>query len=76
MNWFFQLVAVVDVLCGAAVRPREPGQSLLLRALTADRAELMPPKKALSTAVIADLREWIAMGAPDPRSEGAVKAEG
>ena len=58
---------------GAAVRPRELEQSLLLRALTADRAELMPPKKALPAAVIVDFREWIAMGAPDPRPEVAAK---
>lgn len=54
---------------GAVVRHHDPDRSLLLRSLTQDRHELMPPKKPLPAAVIADFRDWIAMGAPDPRVE-------
>lgn len=54
---------------GAVVRRHDPDRSLLLRSLTRDRHELMPPKKPLAAAVIANFREWIAMGAPDPRTE-------
>ena len=35
----------------------------------------MPPKKKLSTAQVNDLRQWIAMGAPDPRSDQATDIE-
>lgn len=61
---------------GAAVRPHDPDRSLLFRSLTQDRHELMPPKKPLPVSVIADFREWIAMGAPDPRAEAVPNQTG
>ncbi|MDP7205898.1 MAG: DUF1549 domain-containing protein, partial [Pirellulaceae bacterium] len=51
---------------GAAVVPGEPGKSLLLDALNYESFE-MPPKGKLPAMVIADFRDWIARGAPDPR---------
>ncbi|MDG2125148.1 MAG: PSD1 and planctomycete cytochrome C domain-containing protein, partial [Verrucomicrobiales bacterium] len=58
---------------GHAVVPGEPGESLLLTAISYADADLeMPPKKQLGASVVEDFREWIAMGAPDPRDDAAV----
>ena len=58
---------------GPAVKPGEVAGSLLLeRVSAADPAERMPPEKEgepLSTAQIADLRNWIAAGASRPPDE-------
>ncbi|MCI0681014.1 MAG: PSD1 and planctomycete cytochrome C domain-containing protein [Gemmataceae bacterium] len=62
---------------GPAVVPGKPAESLLLKAVRHVDPELkMPPKGKLPDAVIADLERWIALGAPDPREEKAVKAAG
>ncbi|MEM9018219.1 MAG: DUF1549 domain-containing protein, partial [Verrucomicrobiota bacterium] len=53
---------------GPAVVPFDLDQSLLYTAITYDDSSLeMPPKYKLDDSVIADFRDWIAMGAPDPR---------
>ncbi|MCA9159607.1 MAG: DUF1549 domain-containing protein, partial [Planctomycetales bacterium] len=58
---------------GPAVVPHHPEASLLLSAVMHSHDDLkMPPKEApLSAEVIADLRKWIEMGAPDPRVSDA-----
>ena len=61
---------------GAALTPGKPEESLLLQALTHKGDVKMPPKGRLSAAVQADFKAWIAMGAPDPRQGGGVKAAG
>lgn len=63
---------------GPAVVPNDPEASWLLTAVTHSDPDLhMPPKQEkLSETVIADLRKWIEMGAPDPRDGGAVSAPG
>jgi hypothetical protein len=54
---------------GPAIVPRRPDASLLLTAVSHTDTDLkMPPKSRLPDAVIADLRKWIEMGAPDPRT--------
>ena len=54
---------------GPAIVPGQPAESLLLQAVGyADKDLQMPPKEKLPEAEIAILREWIAMGAPDPRA--------
>jgi hypothetical protein len=54
----------------ASVVPGKPEESLLLSALRYDTHELqMPPSEKLPDRVIQDFERWIAMGAPDPRSE-------
>ena len=58
---------------GPALRPHDPDHSLLMRAVLNDHQDLMPPKKKLSDAAIADLRKWIEMGAPDSRTEPLTK---
>ncbi|HEY1172406.1 MAG TPA: DUF1553 domain-containing protein [Verrucomicrobiae bacterium] len=64
---------------GAAITPGDPEASLLIHAVRhASEDVKMPPKKKLPPKVIADLEEWVRMGAPDPRSTstlGAVKAK-
>lgn len=57
---------------GSAIVPGKPDESLLLKALKYESSE-MPPKGRLPDAVIADFEKWIAMGAPDPRTESAGK---
>ncbi len=54
---------------GAAVVPGDPAKSLLVTAINYEDADLqMPPKgEKLTAAQIADLTEWVKMGAPDPR---------
>lgn len=56
-----------------AVVPGKPEESLLIRAVRHDGdASAMPPNKPrLSDQIVADLTEWVRLGAPDPR-EGTV----
>ena len=51
---------------GAVIVPGKPRQSLLLKAMEYQTLE-MPPKGKLPPEVIADFRNWITRGAPDPR---------
>ena len=54
---------------GPAVIAGRPGQSLLLKALSYTDMNLkMPPTGKLPDRVIADLDQWIADGAADPRT--------
>lgn len=63
---------------GRAVIPGRPDASLLLTAISHTDADLeMPPEQPrLPAAVIADVKRWIAMGAPDPRVGGRVEPDG
>ncbi len=62
---------------GPAVVPGKPKDSVLLAAISHTDADLqMPPKKdKLPDSVIADIRTWIEMGAPDPRFAAASTIE-
>ncbi|MCC6491704.1 MAG: PSD1 domain-containing protein [Pirellulales bacterium] len=55
---------------GPVVVAGKPAESLLLSALKYESYE-MPPQGKLPEAVIADFEQWIAMGAPDPRTADA-----
>jgi len=60
---------------GPAVVPGDLDSSLLIRAVRYLDADYeMPPKGKLRDADIRLLEEWVAMGAPDPRSEGSIGA--
>src|SRR5438874_4950705 len=53
---------------GPAVEPGNPDDSLLIAAVRHDEGAVpMPPKETLPEAAVADLVEWVRMGAPDPR---------
>ncbi|MEZ6143135.1 MAG: PSD1 and planctomycete cytochrome C domain-containing protein [Zavarzinella sp.] len=53
---------------GPAIVPKSAEKSLLFQAITYHNKEMqMPPDGKLSDMVIADVRKWIEMGAPDPR---------
>ncbi len=57
---------------GSPIQPGNPDESLLLKAVRYQDADLqMPPKGKLPELVIADFQLWIQNGAPDPRSEPA-----
>ena len=59
---------------GPAVVPGKLDQSLLIKAVRYDDADLqMPPKKQLTEEQIADLETWVKMGAPDPREATAAQ---
>jgi cytochrome c553 len=59
-----------------AIVPGQPAQSPLYLALTHQHEELqMPPKGALPKERIEAFRQWIAMGAADPRQGSASSAE-
>ncbi|MBT6102861.1 MAG: hypothetical protein HOH62_03065, partial [Verrucomicrobia bacterium] len=59
-----------------AVVPGKPDKSNLYRAVTYLDSELvMPPKSRLAKSVVADFKQWIEMGAPDPRRGTLAKAE-
>ena len=53
---------------GPAIVPHHPEESLLIEAISHHNQDLkMPPKKRLSNEEILSFKEWIQMGAPDPR---------
>jgi mono/diheme cytochrome c family protein len=56
--------------------PGQPHDSLLIKSVRHDDPDLAMPAKApkLPERAIADLIAWIAMGAPDPRTEATVAA--
>ena len=58
---------------GPAVVAGEAGKSLLYQVVAGTHAELKMPKNAdpLGAPAVAAIREWIEMGAPDPRDEPA-----
>ncbi len=62
---------------GPAIKPGDPDQSLLIKAVRYSDADLrMPPKnKKLPAEKIADLEAWVKMGAPDPRTTAAGAAQ-
>ncbi|MEW4527671.1 DUF1553 domain-containing protein [Maioricimonas sp. JC845] len=53
---------------GMAIVPGKPDESLLLEAMRYESYE-MPPDQRLPENVLKDFETWIAMGAPDPRTE-------
>lgn len=55
---------------GPAIVPGQPEESLLFTAMLHD-GFVMPPKRKLPGRIIDDFREWIEMGAPDPRETAA-----
>ena len=53
---------------GTALVAGKPGESLMLKVLKHQIKDVeMPPKGKLPDKIIADVEQWIAMGAPDPR---------
>jgi hypothetical protein len=57
---------------GPALVPRKPKDSLILKAVHYSEEGLrMPPSGKLPAGIIADLENWVAMGAPDPRTTTA-----
>ncbi|MSR49266.1 MAG: c-type cytochrome, partial [Gemmataceae bacterium] len=54
---------------GPAVVHGKPELSLLVKAILYDGDLKMPPKGKLSAELIADLTQWVKMGAPDPRTK-------
>ena len=65
---------------GPAIVPGNPEKSLLIKAVRYTSEDLqMPPKnKRLADEQIADLEEWVKLGAPDPRTAegGRASAQG
>jgi hypothetical protein len=49
----------------------KPNESLLIKAVRYNTDLRMPPNGKLPSAAIADLEEWVKMGAPDPRDGSA-----
>lgn len=62
---------------GPLLKPGDVSGSTLIKAVTWEDDLQMPPKKKLTTEQIKTLRDWVAMGAPDPRapSKTAVKTD-
>ncbi|MFO0804159.1 MAG: DUF1549 domain-containing protein [Gemmataceae bacterium] len=56
---------------GPAIVPGKPAESLLIESVKYDGDLKMPPKGKLPAAAIADLEQWVKLGAPDPRIGGA-----
>jgi len=55
---------------GAAIVPGQPDKSLVMKAVRYEDVNYeMPPDGKLKDADIATLQRWIAMGAPDPRTD-------
>ncbi|HCN79349.1 MAG TPA: hypothetical protein DIT13_19475, partial [Verrucomicrobiales bacterium] len=59
------------------VTPGRPDQSTLYEAVTWENPDMqMPPKNKLPADVIANIKKWIEMGAPDPRVQEVPNAAG
>ena len=56
---------------GAILKLGDPDHSPMIDAVEWKGDTQMPPKKHLKPEQIADLKKWIAMGAPDPRERNA-----
>ncbi len=56
---------------GPAIIPGDPDKSLLVKAVRHADDDLKMPKEKLAEQEIEALREWVRMGAPDPRTGGA-----
>jgi cytochrome c553 len=55
---------------GPALVAGQAGKSLILEAISYANEDLqMPPKEKLPDETIANFRQWVAMGAPDPRDD-------
>ena len=60
---------------GKVIVPGKPADSRLVKALSYTDTNLqMPPTGKLPDAVIADFEQWIASGAPDPRTDAPAAA--
>ena len=60
---------------GPAVVPGDPGKSLLFHAVRYHNPETaMPPKEKLEDRVIADIEQWVKMGAPWPAETAVASA--
>jgi len=60
---------------GPAIVPGDPAESLLIEAISYRNPDFkMPPSGKLKDQQIADLTEWVKMGAPDPREEAPAAA--
>ena len=61
---------------GAAIVPGNPAKSLLIEAVKYTSSDLeMPPKKKLGKQAVADLEQWIRLGAPWPSETVQVTAK-
>ena len=62
---------------GAIINPGEPAKSLLISAIKHEDKDLKMPEDdaELSAGVIRNFEKWIAMGAPDPRTQKPTKEE-
>ena len=61
---------------GPAIVPGKPEESLLLQSVSYKDKDLqMPPKGKLAPLEIEAFKKWIALGAPDPRTEGEAVAK-
>ena len=61
---------------GAAIVPGDPAKSLLIEAVKYTNSDLeMPPKKKLGKQAVADLEQWIRLGAPWPSETAQVTAK-
>jgi hypothetical protein len=61
---------------GPALVPGKPDESLLLKAIRHEDELKMPPTKKLAKEQIADLTQWVRMGAPWPSSDAPAPAPG
>ena len=60
---------------GPAILPGKPDDSLLIKGIRHwDKDFKMPPEKPLVPAQVADLVEWVKLGAPDPRTNAPALA--
>ncbi|HEX3132801.1 MAG TPA: DUF1549 domain-containing protein [Planctomycetota bacterium] len=58
---------------GAIIAPGDPEASMLIQAVRhLDEDSAMPPKEKLAPALIADLEQWVRLGAPDPRTDNTL----
>ena len=62
---------------GPAITPGDPARSLLIEAIKYNNEDVqMPPKKKLSDRQIADIEEWVKIGAPWPATAAPAAGAG
>lgn len=67
-------VSAIGGSSGPAIVPGDLAESLLFNAITHEDF-VMPPKRKLSPSIIEDFRQWILMGAPDPRGQNTAEIQ-
>ena len=69
------LTAAFDEIMDGAASPVQIAALLVALRVKGEEVSEMPPSGKLAPEVIANFEKWVAMGAPDPRTDGSKVVE-